>query len=417
MRVIVKELTLGLRRLRKDERGVSAVVIAVSLLGIVAALVLSVDSGNLWTTKRSMVQATDSGALLGARLIGLPTTPSGAGDCPDAVKTAVLAQMHTNQPNATTPSGSWCTISNTVAHRGYITVNGQETSQVGFGRVLGVGDQNAFSSTSVRFGVPNSVSGLRPVSFCKDNPFVQNYLLALNANNFTTPMSGFKDSSGAAIAAPVSYNNLPTVDQNDYEYAPGVNDGQVHVVAKFDLTKTWTNSTLNSASGACGGSSGNWGFVDFDPNSNGNAGTSTVADWFLTGYQGREIAVNDCDPNTSGTQYCNLDPGVSGNSLDSGNPGTFTQIKGVPFAIPIYDQIEPKATCSGGSNGCFNTWGFLGVILRDWDFSGNPKWIGFELTTIQTSGTCCSSNAFTGVLGTEICSVDHDPVAVATRCS
>ena len=407
MRVVVKELKLSLRRLRKDERGVSAVVIAVSLLGIVAALVLSVDAGNLWTTKRSLVQATDSAALAGAKLVANMTVPLGTSvPCPASVQTEALALIHQNQPRATTPA-NWCTVTNTVAHAGYITVNATEPVQVGFGRVLGVGDQQAFSSTSVKFGF-GSPTGLRPISFCKDNPFVTNWLIALNANDFV----GTHTFTNPTTLAPIStaYNSLPVVDPTDYEYY-NAGDGQTHVVAKVYFSKQFGNTP---PPGTCtGSSSGNWGFVDFGGGANS---TPTLGGWFVTGYQGHEIAVSDCDPNTAGTQYCAFNPGFGGNSLQN----YLDQILNVPFAVPLFDSIV--SSCGGGgggNNGCFNVWGFLGVILRDdSNLTGNSGYIGFELTTIQLSGSCCtSSGTDTGSRLAEICSVDHDPVAIATRCA
>ena len=406
MRVVVDELRGALRRLRKDERGVSAVVIAVSLLGIVAALVLSVDSGNLWTTKRSLVQSTDSAALSGAKVAADMTTPV-TEPCPASVQSAALAMIQANQPRATTPSG-WCTLTITAPHTGYITVNAVEPVQVGFGRVLGVGNQQAFSSTSVKFGF-GSPTGLRPISFCKDNPFVANWLIALNANDFV----GTHTFTNPTTLAPIStaYNNLPVVDPTDYEYY-NAGDGQTHVVAKVYFSKQFGNSP---PPGTCtGSSSGNWGYVDFGGGANS---TSTLGGWFVTGYQGHEIAINDCDPTTAGTQYCAYNPGFGGNSLQN----YFDQILNVPFAVPLFDSINNCGGGGGGNNGCFNVWGFLGVILRDdSNLTGNSGYIGFELTTIQLSGSCCNPNGTgTGATVATICSVDHDPVAASdlTRCA
>jgi hypothetical protein len=394
-------------RLTKDERGVSAVIIAISLVGILGALVLSLDAGNIWTSKRAMVTATDSAALVGARMVGLSTTTVGTNvPCSAAVQAAVVAQMTSNSPTATLDS---CTVfNNTVAHTGYITVAGRKTVQVGFARVLGVGDQSAFSSSTVKFGPGPTPKGLRPITFCKDNPLVKNFFIVLNNNNDYTGTYTFQTSAGGTVSS--SYNNLPIADPIDYEYYVAIPpDGQTHVVSKFYLNKVFGAGNPAVAGQCTGSSSGNWGFVDFNGGSNS---TPELGGWFLNGFQEHEVAVNDCDPTTPGNQTCPLNPGVNGNSLTS----YLDQIKGVPFAIPLYDTIG----CGGGNNGCFNVWGFLGVTLRTYVVVGNAltRYYGFELSTIQTSGSCCTAGAtWTGVLGSDICSVDHDPVAVATRCS
>lgn len=409
-------------RLTKDERGVSAVIIAISLVGILGALVLSLDAGNIWTSKRAMVTATDSAALVGARMVGLSATTVGTNvPCSAAVQAAVVAQMTSNSPTATLDS---CTVfNNTVAHTGYITVAGRKAVQVGFARVLGVGDQSAFSSSTVKFGPGPTPKGLRPITFCKDNPLVLNYLQALNANDFTGLRTYLNPSTSPPVpyAIQTSYNNLPFLDATVNPGGPngfGLNyqpyvaippDGQTHVVANFYLNKVFGGSNPAVAGQCTGSSSGNWGFVDFN---GGNNSTPELGGWFLNGFQEHEVAVNDCDPTTLGNQTCPLNPGVNGSSLN----GYLDQIMGVPFVIPLYDTIG----CGGGNNGCFNVWGFLGVTLRKYDVNSNPskRYYGFELSAIQTSGSCCTAGAtWTGVLGSLICSVDHDPTAVATRCS
>lgn len=39
-----------IRELRREERGVTAVIAAVSLVGLFAALMLAVDAGNVWVS-------------------------------------------------------------------------------------------------------------------------------------------------------------------------------------------------------------------------------------------------------------------------------------------------------------------------------------------------------------------------------
>src|SRR5437588_688672 len=87
------------RHLKRDERGISAVVAAIAIVGLFGALVFSLDAGNLWASKRSMVTATDAGALIGAT-----TAKNNAittiGPCPQVVLNAVTTQLTANQPTA-----------------------------------------------------------------------------------------------------------------------------------------------------------------------------------------------------------------------------------------------------------------------------------------------------------------------------
>src|SRR5437867_1812948 len=52
---------------KKDERGIAAVIVAISLAALFGALLLSVDAGNLWQTRRNLITATDATALDRAR--------------------------------------------------------------------------------------------------------------------------------------------------------------------------------------------------------------------------------------------------------------------------------------------------------------------------------------------------------------
>ena len=378
---------MKMKRLCTDERGISAVVVAVSMIALFGATMLSLDAGNLWQSRRSMVTATDSSALTGARFVGAQTAPLGSGPCPVSVQNTVVAQLTANQPTATLDA---CTLSNAAAHEGYITVDARKSVDVRFGGIFNIGNQSAFSSSSVRFGLPLGVTGLRPVAFCLDNPHVVEWLQLKNGT-----------------ISQATFNALPSVDPLEHcllgVLGCGTNpDGGIHVVHKFFLEKTWDSK--NSAT-SCGGAPGNWGFMDYNGGSNQ---TNEIRDWFLSGFQSWPVAVGDCDPNTAGSQGCLGNTGSGGNSLDT----ELNAVLNVPFAVLIYDTA-----CCTGSGGSFDPWGFLGVILRTYTSTGTDPYYGFEIVDLQTDGICCASGTYTGVLTSKICAVDHDPVSEATRCS
>src|SRR5688572_7733199 len=47
----------------RQERGISAVIAVISLLGLFGAALLSLDAGNMWQTRRNIIQGTDATAL------------------------------------------------------------------------------------------------------------------------------------------------------------------------------------------------------------------------------------------------------------------------------------------------------------------------------------------------------------------
>src|SRR5438067_2806195 len=160
------------RHLKKDERGISAVVAAIAIVGLFGALVFSLDAGNLWASKRSMVTATDAGALIGAT-----TAKNNAittiGPCPQLVLNSVTTQLTANQPTATLDA---CNVFPTNSQSGYITVDARKQVSTRFAGIFGFGDQSAFSSTSVAYGICTSCAGLRPTGLCVGNDHVQEWI-------------------------------------------------------------------------------------------------------------------------------------------------------------------------------------------------------------------------------------------------
>src|SRR5207302_542428 len=127
------------RHLKKDERGISAVVAAIAIVGLFGALVFSLDAGNLWASKRSMVTATDAAALIGATTAKNNAVTT-IGSCPQVVLNAVTTQLTTNQPTSTIDA---CNIFPTNAQSGYIT--GDASKQTAYQNALN--NYNALPTT------------------------------------------------------------------------------------------------------------------------------------------------------------------------------------------------------------------------------------------------------------------------------
>jgi hypothetical protein len=397
----------------RDERGVSAVIVAVSMVAIFGAAMLSVDAGNLWQTRRNAVTATDAAALRAAADVALDPALIGGTDCGPNWS----ALLNRNVPVVGTQPSMTCQAFHPVnATTGYVTVSGTLLSQAKFSRVLGIGDQRPFSSSSAMFGYTPDVVGLRPLGICNNNHHVQEWL-----------------QLKAGTLSQAAYNLLPVTEYLDASYVPprighpGILEGYTPQVGKV-IHRIWFDKSPAEVNNCGGTTPGNWGFQDYD---GGNNATSDLVDWFLNGYQG-VVSVGDCDPATNGGQPCDGNPGFGGgggvscpknsNSLQD----ALNCLLGHKFAILIYDAADcpTNGQGGGGSNCTFGAWQFLFVILRGFNLgsTGNTTetYFDFEFTNSIVQGPCCElnpQNADTGVLGLKLCSVDHDTTDASVHCT
>ncbi|TML79353.1 MAG: hypothetical protein E6G04_05900 [Actinobacteria bacterium] len=370
-------------RLRHEERGISAVVAAISIVGLFGALVLSLDAGNLWSSKRAMVTATDAGALVGARTAesnGITTI----GPCPQVVQDSVTTQMTANQPTATLDA---CTLNPSNSKSGYITVDARKVVGTRFAGIFGFGDQSAFSSTSVAYGFPSGVTGLRPMGICILNDHVKEWV---NLQNGVITQAQYDALRGSNADHPV--------------YAGA---GVVHRIL-------YTKQNAQS----CGSSdaTGNWGWQDYN---NGNNQTNDIRDWIQNGYSG-VVGIHKPVPVCPQGTYDEPNGCVNGNTGSQGtsvdNQLQYLVDNHIHFAVPLFDA----AVTGGGNTSTFTIRAFLGLVL--WGFNSNgsesQRYLDVEFTSLQVEGLCCNSNGTnTGVFSSTICSTDHDPVSTATRCT
>lgn len=163
---------------------------------------------------------------------------------------------------------------------------------------------------------------------------------------------------------------------------------------------------------ACGGAPGNWGFVDFN---GGNNSTGEMRRWIRDGFNDNAIAVGDCNAdNLTPAEWCPGNTGAASNSISN----ALRTIVGTTFPLPLFDQVR-----GAGSNAEYRVAGFLGVILRGYRVTGPEagRYLDLEFTSLIGSGRCCpvdgSAVVDGGVRTVRLCSVDHDPLSVATRCA
>lgn len=401
----------------RDERGVSTVIVAVALVALFGALVLSLDTGDLWQSRRAMVTATDSGATRGAIVAGTSNTALSVGSsdpCPNGtdptlpnVEAEVIAMLTANSSSATLDA---CTITNTLPHVGWLTVDARKPVSNRFGAVVGVaGEGSAFSSTTVEFGYPPAVVGLRPIGLCVEGEHVGEWLhLKDNSNPYGSP-DPFSVQHGAGEDDQEAFDGLPITEP---VYTAGDHIGETAHYYWNDDTDHVTHRIFFTKDGPeeCGSNApGNWAFQDYDGGANSN---DDLEEWIRFGYHENNVGIGNCnwdDPPPN--EGCEGDPGSGGGSLQS----ALNAIKNTRFPIVIYDSVS-----GNGATAEFNVYAFLGVILREFKVTGpeSDRYFDLEFSDIQLAGPCCDDEGvWTGALNLRICSVDHDPQTLESRCT
>src|ERR1700741_997361 len=157
----------GLMIRLREERGISAVIVAVSMIGLLCAGGLAIDAGSAWATRRQIVTSTDAAALAAARMYaqGLadPCTAAGvtAGQNESTLvlngNAAAAEPLGYQVPAAGSPS-------NPV---GPVRVDARLGSKQAFSGIFGFGQTKPFSSSTAEFGYLIGIpGGLRPIGIC-----------------------------------------------------------------------------------------------------------------------------------------------------------------------------------------------------------------------------------------------------------
>lgn len=401
-----------LRRLRNDERGISSVIAAFSLVALFGAAVLSLDAGNVWQTRRNIVTATDAAALEQARTFSkLPGFAGSGVPCPITYTDYLLR----NGGAGTEPIG--CTAHYVTSGTGYVTVEARKAARTRFGGLFGIGDTSPYSMSAAMWGFVSKVDGLRPMGLCSNNGHFREWIAfktGLIDEAAYLALRGTEDVGTADGPDPDPYLDPPRDGKIDYPTYPAI-PGVVHRVY-------FTTDSPDECPSVPGekATPGNWGWMDFNGGSNADP---ELIRWIRYGYSDNPVGVNDCDgdagtPGGESGDTCNGTTGSRGGSVeDALEELVDNQTK---FAIPIYD------TASGpGNNAQFGIYAFVGVILRGFEVNGaeSRRYFDFDFVDLQLSGNCCISTApsgvDTGIRGIKICAVDHDTKAsqtVATRC-
>ncbi|GAC1414009.1 MAG: hypothetical protein NVSMB57_09560 [Actinomycetota bacterium] len=347
-------MTLG--RDGRDERGSTAVIVAISLTAIFSAAVLSIDAGSLWRTRRELITNTDAGALAAARLLdaqGAKACDAAAKASAQAEATAIVAanDARTSVTGFTvTPTNNNCS-----ALSGHVRLDATLPAATTFAGALGVGQLNAASTSITQWGPLTGISGLRPIGICDKSPAFAGW---------TRYVNGLEPNWGHLSGQRLGPN------------------GQVINTVMFQQAST-----------GCGYASGNWDWLDFNGTIPPN-GVNELRDTLLNGYPGTITLADaatgvlaNCNPERPGAQpYCEPKTGATGNSTSDAL--AYLRDTGTVFPIIVYDRVvdrrDPQACAStnwtgSGANARFCHVAFLLVRLWGWDkITGNGGSFDFE---------------------------------------
>ncbi|MFA5890057.1 MAG: hypothetical protein WDA27_03750 [Actinomycetota bacterium] len=335
-----------MRRLRQ-ERGVSAVIVMVSMVALFGAAMLSVDAGSLWKTRRALITDTDAAALAAARYIDA----GGSEGCSEAVAGGsssgagaeagyVLGQNDAGASMSrfeVSPYAGTCT-----GDAGHVRVDATLPVPLAVAGLFGFKDISAFSSSAAQWGPLAAASGIRPVAVCDKSAHYLEWAAHLAGND-------------------ARWGTGPG--------HPGGSGGVVHRIA------------FERGSSGCGDASGNWDWLDFNDNAPPN-GNSALSDWLRDGYPGvvslGDAATGlprDCNADQSGNQEsCGPKTGAGGGSF----VGSLQYLRDTrtTFPIAVYDRVvddrdprgcaAPPPWTASGSNARFCPVAFLLVRIHGW---------------------------------------------------
>lgn len=289
--------------------GASAVLVAISLFVLFGVGALAIDLGSAWATKRDALIDTDAAALAAAVL----AADKGCDDLGSLQATAdTYFNVNTSSGNSVALDPITCSYSPNIVRASYTA-----SAQQALSGVLDVDSLDVFASSTAYFsGLPVS-PGMRPIAACYED------LLEDGTSLSSSPILGGEPEDND----PVTYY--------------------------LSMIKTWKHP-------ACGGDSGDWGWLCFE----GNCGASDTKDYLEDGYDGYislgELADGDEDcAIAGGNQDCTTKNGTNGKSVRDSLDELMT--RGV-FSIVVTDDV------TSSSGGEVSPWAFAYVSLDGYCF-------------------------------------------------
>jgi Flp pilus assembly protein TadG len=331
-------------------RGAVAVVAALSLISILGFTALTVDLGNNWAHRRGLINATDASALAVAQDYAL----GGTGCAGSLASTYVENNRSDATMTACTPSAGAV-----LGVKGSVEVSAETTVNYFFAPVIGLQSKVVSSSTTVQFGPPVTVSGLRPFGLCDE------------------------------VLEPLPEFLLFTSDPEGYAVLPDTSDDKL---ARIAYGKDDNPNACNSGDAV----PGNWAMIDL----NGGANSAAEAgDWVQNGYDG---------PIHRNQSYAG-DTGAFG--VDLNQELQYLVDNDVVFGLPLFDSATFV-----GATAYFHISGFVAVEIEAFKATGPQagRYIDLIFREAILAGVCCavSADLDTLVRVLQICATDAtDPTA------
>ncbi|MFA5787959.1 MAG: pilus assembly protein TadG-related protein [Actinomycetota bacterium] len=377
----------GLMTRLRDERGVSAIIVAITLVLLFGAAALSIDAGSLWKTRRQLITDTDAAALAAARYIAT----HGVVACQDAwlngKSSAAFAEANQiyklNQDSPQdlldfqfTPLPSDMCVTTPAGH---VRVKGQLPAPLTFAPVLGFADSAQVSSSSTaQEGPPGTLVGVRPIALCSANAHYAAWDYFWNKYRRPMTPGDFQSDLALALLDPYSGDH-PTVSP------PPFNDPYPSsaVVHRVSFGKNAGIGCLAITKGKAV-TPGNWGWLDFDPPSGGD---KELRGRLENGYSGGVgLPPSECSDGNSG---CPPEPGAAGGSTNTALQSikcdeSLTWDKCFSFPVVIYSTV-----IGSGQNVSYQQVAFAAVVLRGWSWNmtgqASNDFFDFEFVGLVTS--------------------------------
>ncbi len=144
-------------RLRREQDGVTAVIVALSLIALFGMVVLVVDVGGLLLKRRAMVNGADAAALAAAQTCAISGGTLGSAE----IQADTYAGL--NAENVTASSGTIVASANCGGDDGYVTVQYTAPQQLFFAPVLGFGTSGNVSADATAAWGPTGSIGPIPI--------------------------------------------------------------------------------------------------------------------------------------------------------------------------------------------------------------------------------------------------------------
>lgn len=423
---------MGVKSVRErldGEKGASSIVVAVCLFAIFGAMMLTLDAGSLWSTRRQIITGTDAAALHAARFFntgaGNPCSSTDIATA-EAGATDVMVQNHPRAlHNATdTPAGFEVTLADPFLcatgtyHPGKVRFDGRLQAQGFFSQVFGFGNTSALSSSTAAWGYIQSIGeGLRPIAVCDKtdqymiwSDFFWGNIDQATYNSYFGIDEGSADLN--AIRFPATSDNFV---RGDSPHNPNKNKAY-RTPDGTDGHRTIHRITMPEA--RCGASPGNRVWVDFEDVEDGTVGASALASQILYGYKGEvSLSPHDCNPSngTTPTEDCGAASGNRSsleNELGKITCDRNTAAMSCPYIFPVL--VVDEVTQDGGANAHYVQVAFLFVVLRGFgDIENHDAAVqfDFEFVDVQTSGQVGAappSGSHPFQTGIQLCGADHD---------